>query len=201
MKSATLKMVRMKLTSLKPATYNPRTIDPVSKAGLAASIHEFGLVEPIIYNKRTGNIVGGHQRYNQLVEDDVTHTDVVEVDLDETKEKLLNVTLNNKHIAGTYDETKLQDLLDESKNEHEDLFKRLNMEPLTLPDESEFKTSFNLSDNPRGDLVRMKFMVTHDQKEYIDNAIRKAISLGPFFQTGNENKNGNALARICEGYV
>ena len=55
---------------LNPAKYNPRKNlkpgDPEYEK-LKRSITEFGYVEPIIWNKRTGNIVGGHQRYKVLL--------------------------------------------------------------------------------------------------------------------------------------
>ena len=126
-------MKRMKLSDMKPAEYNPRTIDDVSKAGLASSIDEFGLVEPIIVNTVTGNIVGGHQRYNKLLEEGTTETDVVEVELTVEKEKMLNITLNNTNITGTYDVDALQPLLKDIHQKNADLFKSLRLDELKLP--------------------------------------------------------------------
>ena len=47
-------------------------------------MQEFGYVEPIVWNKRTGNIVGGHQRYKILIDMGMQEVDCVVVDLDET---------------------------------------------------------------------------------------------------------------------
>ena len=44
---------RMSIAELTPADYNPRTISEAALKGLAASIDRFGLVQPIIWNKRT----------------------------------------------------------------------------------------------------------------------------------------------------
>lgn len=131
-------MKRMKLSDMKPAEYNPRTIDDVSKAGLASSIDEFGLVEPIIVNTVTGNIVGGHQRYNKLLEEGTTETDVVEVELTVEKEKMLNITLNNTNITGTYDAVKLQPMLDDIKAQSFNLFNNLNLSNI-VPSMENFK--------------------------------------------------------------
>jgi DNA modification methylase len=46
------------LAELKGAPYNPRAISPQALAGLKASIKRFGLVQPIVRNRRTGFIVG-----------------------------------------------------------------------------------------------------------------------------------------------
>ena len=74
-------------------------------------MQEFGYVEPIVWNKRSGNIVGGHQRYKVLLDMGMSEVDCVVVDLDETKEKALNLALNK--IQGDWDYLKLKDLLQE----------------------------------------------------------------------------------------
>ena len=54
------------MTDIKPFEDNPRTIGGKALTGLEKSIRRFGLVEPIVWNERTGNIVGGHQRLRAL---------------------------------------------------------------------------------------------------------------------------------------
>lgn len=122
-----LHIERIELSEMSPALYNPRTIDKKSQEGLSNSIDEFGLVEPIIYNKQTGNIVGGHQRYQLLKNKDVSFTDAVVVNLSLEKEKALNVALNHHGITGKYDEEKLQNLLGEIDT---DLLQDLNLDQL-----------------------------------------------------------------------
>lgn len=96
------------ITSLKPADYNPRKDlqpgDPEYDK-LKRSLTEFGYVEPVIFNQTTGRVVGGHQRLKVLA--DLGHTDVdcVIVELDDTRERALNVALNK--ISGDWDESKL----------------------------------------------------------------------------------------------
>jgi hypothetical protein len=46
----------------------------------------------------------------------------------------------------------------------------------------------------------MTFTLTYDQHEQVEAAIRAAIDSGPFVDTGNTNRNGNALARIAEAF-
>jgi hypothetical protein len=54
------------LEKLEPAPYNPREISSEASGRLSHSIGEFGLVEPIVWNERTGHVVGGHQRLKVL---------------------------------------------------------------------------------------------------------------------------------------
>lgn len=109
----------MKLVDLKPADYNPRInlepgMDEYEK--LKHSILEFGFVDPPIFNKRTGNLVGGHQRV--AVAKDLGLCEEIEVsvvDLSLEREKSLNVALNK--ISGQWDEDKLAVLLKELDSE------------------------------------------------------------------------------------
>ena len=95
-------VVRMKLSELRPAEYNPRKITDEAFEGLGHSISRFGMLSHIVWNKRTGNIVGGHQRYKHLTEMGEVETDVVVVDLDDNEEVTLNITLNNKAVRGEF---------------------------------------------------------------------------------------------------
>ncbi len=99
---------------LNPAAYNPRVdLQPgdAEYEKLLRSVEEFGYVEPVIWNKRTGNIVGGNQRFKVLTQLGFDEIDSVVVDLDEYREKALNVALNK--ISGEWDISKLYDVVTE----------------------------------------------------------------------------------------
>jgi ParB-like chromosome segregation protein Spo0J len=83
-----------KIAELKPAPYNPRQSTAKQEAQLKASLSKFGLVEPIIYNKQTGFIVGGHFRIRELKKLGYEEVECVIVDLNEADEKELNIRLN-----------------------------------------------------------------------------------------------------------
>jgi len=93
---------RKRIADLTPAPYNPRTITQDALSGLRASVERFGLVEPVVWNRRSGRVVGGHQRLKVLMQMGETETQVVVVDLDEIEERALNVALNNPAIAGEF---------------------------------------------------------------------------------------------------
>lgn len=60
-----MEIVKMKLVELNPAKYNPRkALEPGDAAyeKLKKSILSFGNVEPIVWNRTSGNVIGGHQR-------------------------------------------------------------------------------------------------------------------------------------------
>lgn len=104
----------LKATEIKAADYNPRKdLQPedTEYKKLRRSIEEFGYVEPIIWNERTGNVVGGHQRLKVLLEQGAQEIDCVVLSLDDKDEKILNVLLNK--VKGRWDIGKLADLLQE----------------------------------------------------------------------------------------
>lgn len=109
-----LNIQKIDVNKLNPAKYNPRKDlkpgDPEYEK-LKKSINTFGYVEPVIWNKRTGNVVGGHQRLKILKEQGTTEIECVVVDMDESEEKALNVALNK--VSGEWDIPKLTEFLDD----------------------------------------------------------------------------------------
>lgn len=102
------------IDKINPAPYNPRkdlTPDDPEYQKIRRSIEEFGYVDPLVWNKRTGNLVGGHQRLKVLKELGYQEVECSVVDLDPSREKALNIALNK--IEGEWDLPKLKDLLEE----------------------------------------------------------------------------------------
>jgi DNA modification methylase len=83
-----------KIADLIPAPYNPRQSTAKQEQHLKESLEKFGLVEPIIFNKQTGYIVGGHFRVRELKKLGIKEIECVIVDLNEADEKELNIRLN-----------------------------------------------------------------------------------------------------------
>ena len=99
---------RKHTADLIPADDNPRKdLKPgdAEYEKLKRSIEQFGYVEPVIWNKTTGFVVGGHQRLKVLLDMGITEVECVVVELDAEKEKALNIALNK--ISGEWDKDKL----------------------------------------------------------------------------------------------
>ncbi|MFH7813583.1 ParB N-terminal domain-containing protein [Bacillus subtilis] len=107
---------------INPAPYNPRIDlqpgDPDYER-IKASIERFGNVEPLVWNERTGNLVGGHQRFKIHMENNPTELTVSVVNLDDNEEKALNIVLNK--TGGDWDEYKLEQVLRELEENNFDL--------------------------------------------------------------------------------
>lgn len=111
-----MRIVMMPLEMLRPAPYNPRReLDPHDPRyrKLRRSLRQFGLVEPLIWNRRTGFLVGGHQRLKILRELGWTEVPVTVVDLPPDRERALNIVLNNREAQSDWDVARLRTVLEE----------------------------------------------------------------------------------------
>lgn len=125
-----MEIEHIKITDLKPAEYNPRRINDEDYQKLKNSISTFGLVDPIIVNLKNMHIVGGHQRYDVLLDEHMLDNDFLaelpmirlgdvgfvftdtELSIrDDDHEKALNLALNK--ISGEWDNDKLAEVLEE----------------------------------------------------------------------------------------
>lgn len=122
-----MQIEKIKITDIYPADYNPRTITEDQKTKLKNSIDNFGIVEPILINLHNNRIIGGHQRFDVLLDQYILDNDLYaelnllrlndsygwvfpdnDITLDsEDMEKALNLVLNNTKVMGTFDENKL----------------------------------------------------------------------------------------------
>jgi DNA modification methylase len=122
----------------KAAPYNPRTIADHDLDALRRSLRFFGTVEPIVVNKRSDRIVGGHQRVRAAQAEGIESLPVVHVDLDEPSERQLNLALNRIH--GEWDLEKLEDVLRELETMGADLdltgFTQIEIEELLRGDDT-----------------------------------------------------------------
>ena len=130
---------------------NPREITDAALIGLGHSIEEFGDVSGIVWNKRNGQLVCGHQRV-KVLGDGATFEDgavvaatgerfpVRVVDWGEEKHLAAMVAANSSHIAGDW-LPELSGVLDELTTPLEGMFFDLKLDELRddvpPPDEEE----------------------------------------------------------------
>ena len=110
-----------RIADINRAAYNPRVdLKPEDEEyqAIERSLKRHGLVQPIVWNRRTNTVVSGHQRLTVLEAQGETEVTVSVVDLDDIKEKELNIALNT--ITGEWDDKKLTDILTELGEEAAD---------------------------------------------------------------------------------
>jgi len=106
-------------SQMKGAPYNPRKITKKERENLYRVLDSHKLVQDVIWNVRTGNVVSGHQRLSWidlkarekgLKDFDI---DVNSIDVDEKREMELNLAMNNDAAMGKFDLDLIAPMLDE----------------------------------------------------------------------------------------
>lgn len=183
-------IARVPFSKMNPAEYNPRTITEGALMALKSSLEHFGMVALIVWNRRTGNIVGGHQRYHLLTEAGHVDAEVVVVDLDEQEEKGLNLTLNSPTVTGRFSDD-LEGVLHDFTESAPEIVDELELGDLIeAPPEPG-----PAAPAPTVEMRSMSFKLTPDQHEVVSAAIQRLVDED---DGGPGNPRGRALAALCE---
>ena len=196
------------INDLQPFVGNPRKIEPSEMVKLKRSLREFGFVDPVIARKENKQVIGGHQRIEAAKAEHWTDKiPVVFIEgLSDNRAALLNVALNK--ISGEWDWSKLGTLFHELDTGDIDLtLSGFDMDEIGNLmhglDESSKQMEDAIGGLPSGDgsgFRQMTFILSNDQADCVFDALEIAKKKGNFIDTGNENSNGNALARVAEHY-
>jgi len=178
-----------RVADITPAEYNPRTISAKAKAGLEQSLSRYGYLQDVIVNIRNGKntIVGGHKRLEALGLPAESEIECTIVDLSDQDEKALNITLNNPHISGEFDE-RLDDIISELKDhpafnelnlaelisiEKESIYTNKIEAPIYEPDEKEIAIEELCSTSKRDTLIlaiKKNDTITEQEKQFLIHA-------------------------------
>jgi hypothetical protein len=112
-----LDWVRVK--DIKTASWNPRRASRKGLNMLSKSFEEFGNLQPIVINKRTNTLLGGHQRLKVLRRKNIKETEAWIVDQSAEDEKTIAIALNN-HVAD-FDSKGLGSMLADLQKMQDDL--------------------------------------------------------------------------------
>lgn len=176
---------------IKNAPYNPRIMDKEAAKRLKKAIQTHGLVSALTWNKRTGNLVGGHQRLQQLdaleKSDDYELT-VCVVDVDEREEAALNVELNNPSMQGDWDLDKLAQL---SENFSLDLTSDLGFTETDVDMMFDGDERFsNLYDTPEATETKEKIDDVHNARKESVEALKERNNINFYAVIVFENEKG-----------
>ena len=193
------------IDTIRPWGKNPRKNDGEPVERVAKSIERFGFSSPIVCRAQDRRIIAGHTRWKAAQKLGLTQVPVRFLPLDEDQAAALALADNRLTEITPWDEDGLAEVLRELEAASVDLdglgwsseeldalmgekVDALDVDPFAqLPtDAPEFR--------------QMTFTLTYEQHEAVEAALKAAQDAGPFGDTGNENRNGNALSRIAETY-
>ena len=144
---------KIKISDIQPDPENPRYISSEAENKLLESVKSFGNIAGITFNKRTKQLVAGHQRFNQLKKEheDLSLREVNKdllmitaqgkdtgflvrvVDWDENKQKAANIVANAPHIGGEFDFSKLDHIKEKYDFSEFEAFNLSAIEEFVMP--------------------------------------------------------------------
>ena len=189
---------------LIPYARNSRTHSAEQVAQIAASIKEFGFLNPIIIDG-DNSIIAGHGRVMAAQKLGIKELPCIEAShLSDTQRRAYIIADNKLAMNAGWDEDMLRIELDELGEMDFDLeltgFSLDEIEALGF-DEGEEVGMPDLPDGDREPFQQKTFTLHDDQAAIVDDAVTLART-NPLVDTGlNENSNGNALALICQQWL
>jgi hypothetical protein len=196
---------RVRVADLEDAPWNFREHDDTQNAAFGGTVEEIGWYGyPDVYETADGlRICDGHLRKAWLLQayGPDAEIEVNVTDFDERDAKVATLTHDTLAGLATIRPDRLGELMAGFDTQDEALQEMLD--GLAAEQGSFDVQGGDMPNLPSGDrepFQQMTFTVSDDQAETIKAALADAKAAGPFIDTGNENSNGNALARLAEAY-
>lgn len=98
-----LSIRRVPISSLRPDPANARTHDARNLDAIRSSLATFTQVEPLVTQRSTGRVIGGHGRLEAMRTLGWTECDVVELDIDDVRATGLAIALNRTSELASWD--------------------------------------------------------------------------------------------------
>ena len=174
-----MKIQTIKVSDIKLADYNPRTMRADEFEGLKASLKEFGQTENFIVNKDM-TLISGHRRLEAAIALGWKTVECNVIDVDKKTEKKLNVVMNNRSIQGSFDDLKLAEILEELKFDDNYTDLRLDtLEPLDLSSVEIDETTMTSVDEYRDRTIKqISFAFTYSEYEELMEKLEAVIKSG-----------------------
>ncbi len=191
-------LVRVRAGDLFPNSKNWRVHTEEQEHVLRSLVSQLGFVDAVLVREipQGYELIDGHLRAS--IEPD-TFIPALVLDVDQKEADLILASFDPvASLAGT-DAEKFADLintLEEQSDAVEQMFREISEQSGSYDvDEDEFPTM--TSDEKTHE--QMTFTVTIEQAEVVKKALQASTDMGPFPEDGN--RNGLALARICEVFL
>ena len=192
------------VSSLIPYARNSRTHSDEQVAKIAASIKEFGFLNPVIVDGDNG-IIAGHGRIMAAQKLSLEFVPTVEAShLTEAQRKAYIIADNRLALDAGWDDEMLRVELGELDDADFDLsltgFSLDEINSLMFDDDCEIEMP-ELADGDKEPFQQKTFTLHDEQADIVSDAVTLART-NPLCDTGiNDNSNGNALTMICNEWL
>lgn len=206
MSASPLKVVTVPLEKLKSDPQNVRKHDGRNLGAITRSLDAFGQRKPLVCARANDGslvVIAGNGTLEAARLLGWSEISVVEVpaDWDADKARAYAIADNRTAELAEWDKVALSSALLELDAVGWSM-ETVGFEPVNPTETIDAVDAFsNLPDGDRPDATQMTFTLTLAQGELVKDALRQAIGRSDDTDTGNANKNGNALALIAEEWL
>lgn len=195
----------VRVSDLIPYARNSRTHSEAQVAKIAASIKEFGFLNPVIIDGKNG-IIAGHGRVMAAQKIGITEVPAVEAShLTDAQRRAYIIADNRLALDAGWDDEMLRVEFAELADAGFDLdltgFGADEINGVSFDDNCELSDMPSLASGEKEPYQQKTFTLHDEQVAIVDDAVTLART-SPLADTGlNENGNGNALALICQQWL
>jgi hypothetical protein len=188
---------------IRPNPLNWRVHPPSQVGAMKGILAEIGSVDVLkVVPLPDGayQLVDGHLRA-EIMGDQPIRCAVL--DLTEAESREVLATFDPLGALAERNQEMLDDLLEGLDSDSEALQELLDtLKTEEPPPVDEWSDALGkLPTGEKSPFQQMTFTLHDSQVETVKEAMEAARKMGPFVETGNENGNGNALARVCEMFL
>ena len=194
---------QVQVSELIPYARNSRTHSDEQVSKIAASIKEFGFLNPVITDGENG-IVAGHGRVMAAQRIGMECVPTVEAShLTDAQKRAYIIADNRLALDAGWDDEMLRVEFADLEADGFDLeltgFTLDEIDGLGFEDDA-LDEMPAMPEGDREPFQQLTFTLHDEQVEQVKAAMEAAKALGPF-DSHNENSNGNAIARVCETFL
>ena len=164
------------------------------RKAMAAALESIGMADALLVREDADGVlhlIDGHMRAEMTAGENVP---VLVLDVDENEADQLGLSFDPLGDMAEMDDDKFEELREALGAFADTMDQASNSFDAAEADMPE------LASGDREPFQQMTFTLSDEQAEQVKHAMAEAKGIGPFIDTGNENSNGNALARIAEAY-
>lgn len=214
----------MRLADMGEWAGNPKKHPVENVEMIAASLKRYGFGSPIVLWGSERRIVAGHGRYRAALlrmkadpglylDKDAPGPGMVPVRVmefsSESEAAAYALTDNRSTEVNPMQAVDVAEVLRQIQEDGGDLSipgwtdaEIAAMLDASIPDADDWGDALNkLPTEDRAPIRVVSFTLHDEQAETVQRAVDRAKAMGGFVDTGNENSNGNAIARVCEMFL
>ena len=197
-----MQIIELNTSELIPDPNNARTHDEKNLNAIKGSLAKFGQQYPIVIDDKNV-VLSGNGRLEAAKDLGWKTIKVVRSDLKTETEKVgYKLADNQSAILADWDMDVLGSELHALREDGFEI-EEIGFDPgdFKIGEEIDGVGFPDLPEGDKEDFRQITFTLHNDQADVVEQALESATSLGSYDGEINQNKNGNAIHRVCQSYL